>query len=646
MTRTPADHFPGVEPPTTQATAYDVVVVGARCAGASVATWLARAGRRVAVVDRATFPSDTLSTHVMFPDALALLDDLGALDRLRHGHRLVPSRYAWRVLGHEVAGSFTPVAGHDRCLSVRRVALDAVLVELAREAGAAMLLGRRVVDVVGAGRKDDPVRGVVLDDGRQLTAPIVLAADGRRSTVAARLGLARTGERRGEVGMLIGYWRGLPASDWCRFDMHPNSALMSTPCEDGLHMLVVAGPPEITRGAASEVESRYRTALHSFPAVLNPRLLERAELAFPVARAPETMMRGFFQDAAGPGWALLGDAGHFKHPTTGQGIGDALSQARYVADRLLSDGDLTGYQRWRDERSAEPYEFSFRAARLPEPRTASRFAGLAADPVASQQFLDTFTRRARVAEVFTPARSARWRAAAAYEDGLHRVAELGDDLVPEQWATRVPACPLWTVRDLVSHLAGVAADATEGRFYDGALDAWTDPALAQRREAWTARHVEARRADEPRLVLADFVRAGHRLVAALRRGDSRACDVPGWMVGAPAADLAAHVDDLREALGMAPDPEAPITRYGAASYRGWLRSRIERLGLAPLVLADGTQAWVLGGDGEPGAVLKADPHELWRAISGRRRLDDVGSWEWQGDPTPYLPILSPYPPPA
>src|SRR5215207_6524474 len=137
--------------------AYDAVIVGARCAGAPLATWLTRAGWRVAVVDRATFPSDTLSTHVIFPDGLALLDQLGALEPLGRRHRLVPARYSWRVLGHEVAGAFTPVGGHDRCLSVRRVTLDAVLLALAEEAGATVLLGHRVTALVGSGRTEDPV---------------------------------------------------------------------------------------------------------------------------------------------------------------------------------------------------------------------------------------------------------------------------------------------------------------------------------------------------------------------------------------------------------------------------------------------------------------------------------------------------------
>ena len=106
---------------------YDAVVVGARCAGSTLATMLARAGRRVLLVDRDRFPSDTVSTHMMFPDTLDRLDRLGVMRRLEADHRLAPVRYSWRVLGHEVAGSFTPVGGYERGTCVRRITLDAAV---------------------------------------------------------------------------------------------------------------------------------------------------------------------------------------------------------------------------------------------------------------------------------------------------------------------------------------------------------------------------------------------------------------------------------------------------------------------------------------------------------------------------------------
>jgi 2-polyprenyl-6-methoxyphenol hydroxylase-like FAD-dependent oxidoreductase len=123
------------------------------------------------------------------------------------------------------------------------------------------------------------------------------------------------------------------------------------------------------------------------------------------------MLRGFFRDATGPGWALVGDAGHFKHPATAQGISDAIEQALHVAAALTGpEEDLSGYEAWRDERAREHYEWSFDYSRLPRPDvTRPIFAGLAADPEAGQAFRDSFTRLTRPrTDVLTPQRLARW----------------------------------------------------------------------------------------------------------------------------------------------------------------------------------------------------------------------------------------------
>lgn len=629
----------------TQQEQYDAVVVGARCAGSSLALRLARSGWRVAVVDAARFPSDTVSTHVMFPDSLELLDRLGVLAVLEARHRLTPVRFSWRVLGQGVAGSFTPVGGRGRCLSVRRLALDAALVDTATEAGAVLHEGRRVVDVLGAGTPDDPARGVVLDDGTELLAPWVVGADGQRSTVARRLRLPTTEDRRGELAFLLAYWDGLPAADWCILDNHERSALMSVPVEDGLHLLSLAGQPELTRGGPAELAARYEAGLLGFPATLNPRLLAPARRVTPVVAVPETMMRGHARPASGPGWALVGDAGRLKHPSTAQGIGDALHQAEHVAEELLAGGDLSGFGAWRDARAAGHDAWSFQAARLPRPEDAGLYAGIAADPAARQGFLDTFTKGTRISDVVTPARMARWRLATAYDDGVQRLSRLLHEASPDRLARTVPACPAWTVRDLLAHLAGVAADAAVGGFFPGALDAWRDEELAARRERWTAGHVESRAGADADELLAAIRRDGERVVRSLRSGEGPAVRVSRWMVGAPVADLAAHLDDLGEALGTAPHRDALVTRTGFDLYRQWLGARLDLLGMPGLRLTDGSHEWVVGGRA-PGATVAGDRHELFRTIAGRRSADAVRALRWSGPVEKYLPLIAPYPLPA
>ncbi len=232
------------------------------------------------------------------------------------------------------------------------------------------------------GHAADPVRGVLLDDGRVLSARWVLAADGQRSTVAGRLAVERVQERRGDVAMLLGYWRGLPQSDWIRLDMRESNALMVTPCEDGLHLLTVAGDPSLPAVRAPTWRRVTTRCSHlpqrAEPAAAGPRAADR-----PCAGRARDHDAGLLPPRRGPGWALVGDAVHFKHPTTGQGIGDALAQAKYVADALAPAGTSTA-TRSGSRRSAEGYDFSFRVARLPGRTPNGLYAGLAADHDAGQ----------------------------------------------------------------------------------------------------------------------------------------------------------------------------------------------------------------------------------------------------------------------
>ncbi len=624
---------------------YDAIVVGARCAGATVATVLAGAGRRVLLVDRDTFPSDTVSTHQLFPDSLELLDRLGAGDRLRAAHRLRPVDYSWRVLGHAVAGTFTPIGGHDRTCSIRRVSLDAVLVDTATAAGAELRLGAQVEELIGAGTDDDPVRGVVLGGGERLPARWVIGADGRTSTVAHRLQLSSTEHRRGEMSMLFAYWEGLPDSAWCQIDVQESLALMSAPCEDGVHLLAINGPADLTRGSATGRQQKYLAALRRFPATLNPRLLEQGQQIAPVIAVPETMLRGFVRPASGPGWALVGDAGLFKHPVTANGIGDALAHGWYVGNALSRGDDLADYEAWRDERSAGHYDFSFETARFPAPGSAAVYQGLAEDPTARQEFLDLFAKRHRPADVLTANRLARWRAAGAYLQGVDAVSALVEGLDDEALEIVVPACPDWRIRDLLAHLVGVAEDSADGGYFAAAMDAWRTPAYAAAREVWTAGHVDRHRHRTRDDLVGRLSRYGSDWAGLLRRGAGLVGQAPPWLVAAPAADLSVHLVDLAEAIGQPAESGSAISRFGFAAYRQWLGQRLIHQQLPALLFRDGRHDWPVGR-GAPAGTVTAPADELFRMITGRRSRDEIRRYDWSVDPTPYLAVISPYPLPT
>ena len=392
---------------------YDAVVVGARCAGSPVAARLAEQGWKVLLVDREPPPANTLSTHVLFPNTLARLRELGALQRIEAEHRLNPIEYAVRILGSETAGTFSPVGGFDRGAAITRPVLDKALLEVAEAAGAETRFGARVTGLLGAGSDEDPVRGVVLDDGEEIGARWVLGADGRASTVAGLLGLEKERPLRGELAFMFGYWRGLPASDRFFIDVIEEGSLAWTPCEDDVSILILGIDPELTRGDAEQRGRRFLATVGRYD-WFDPAWFDAAEQIAPISVAPETMLRGFFRRPTGPGWALIGDACHFKNPSTAQGISDAIEQSLYVAGALSDGEDLSGYEAWRDERAREHYEWSFDFAKFPNPATSGPiFAGVAADPEAGQNLRDALSRQLRPREdVFTQERLERWFAAA------------------------------------------------------------------------------------------------------------------------------------------------------------------------------------------------------------------------------------------
>jgi 2-polyprenyl-6-methoxyphenol hydroxylase-like FAD-dependent oxidoreductase len=385
---------------------FDAVIVGARCAGATLALTLAQRGWNVVMVDRDTFPSETVSTHFLYPNTLARFERLGVLDTLRAEHDLPLLGYRIVGLGHETAGLFTPIDGFDRAAGPRRSVLDKAILDTALAGGAQGRFGERVVDLIGSGTEDDPVAGVVLASGERIRAPWVFGADGRASTVARRLGIRKERPLAGEVGFLFAYWDGIRNDGYGTLDLRADAGVSRWAVEDGLHLLVAAGGPEFTRGSSEERRRRYLGTLRRFPETIEPALLERARMVSDLTVAPESLMRGFFRTPTGPGWALVGDACHFKHPGTAQGIADAVEQAIYVAEALSGlRPSLDGYGQWRDERALEHYDWSFAWGRLPRPESEPLFKGWASDPEAGQNLRDSFSRRVQPSKVLATARS-------------------------------------------------------------------------------------------------------------------------------------------------------------------------------------------------------------------------------------------------
>jgi uncharacterized protein (TIGR03083 family) len=235
--------------------------------------------------------------------------------------------------------------------------------------------------------------------------------------------------------------------------------------------------------------------------------------------------------------------------------------------------------------------------------------------------------------------------AGAYADARRRLGELLAGLDEAALAAPVPACPAWAVRDVLAHLTGVAADAAGGTYFADAADAWSDPRLAAARDEWTAGQVRTRRGRPVEALVAEWAAWAATLEPMLAGTVAPPPGSPAWLRSAPVADLAVHLHDVRGALLRPGDRDVPATAIGLRIYARWLGQRLDRAGRPALRLRAGDQEWA-EGSGSPAAAVAADPFELFRALSGRRSLDQVRALAWVGDPEPYLDLFAPYPMPA
>ena len=228
--------------------------------------------------------------------------------------------------------------------------------------------------------------------------------------MAGKLGIEKERRQQGEIAFMWAYWTAIPDDGFGTTDIQEDAILVKWAAEDGVTLLVSTGPDEFTHGSKDERLRNYLDVLRRFPDSIPPGQLEGGEMISDLVVAPESLMRGYFRKPTGPGWALLGDASHFKHPGTAQGIGDAVEQAIYIADHLSSsDPGLEGYEDWHEERAGDHYDWSFSWGRFPRPDVTEKlFRGWASDPDAGQDLRDTYTRRVSPSKVMSEERLARW----------------------------------------------------------------------------------------------------------------------------------------------------------------------------------------------------------------------------------------------
>lgn len=350
---------------------YDVIVVGARCAGATTAMLLARAGHRVLLLDRAHFPSDTMSTHYVHQPAIARLQRWGLLDRLVATGCPPLTIARWNLCGVSLTGCAPAVDGVRAAFGPRRYVLDTMLVEAAAEAGAEVREGCNVTELIFEDGQVIGVRGHSDRNGDfSELARVVVGADGVGSTVAKLVGAQKYEEVDTLSCLYYTYWSGFDADYEVYVDKR--RAVGVVPTHDGLVMVGIQWPREEFDTVRRDIESAYLDALH----VAAPGLAERVRQGKREARFVGTgRLPNFYRQASGRGWALVGDAGYHKDPVGAYGISDAIAHAELLAARLdealraertLADA-LSAYAAERDEESMPRYHFNLEAAKFDPP---------------------------------------------------------------------------------------------------------------------------------------------------------------------------------------------------------------------------------------------------------------------------------------
>jgi flavin-dependent dehydrogenase len=388
---------------------FDVIVVGARCAGAPTAMLLARHGYRVLVVDRATFPSDTLSTLVIHAPGVAALRRWGLLSRLVATGCPPIDRYVFDFGRVVIDGTPRPCDDSSTAYAPRRTVLDALLVGAAREAGAVVREGFTVDAVVIEAGRAVGIRGHGGDGGTlEARARVVVGADGWNSVVAHAVDAPRYHAKPVLENAFYTFWHGLPLDAFTTF-IRGDRGIAAIPTNDDLTLVLAGCPFAEARAFRRDLETNYLATL-----ALVPDLAEPLRTETPVERIVGGGVPNFFRQPFGPGWALVGDAGYTKDPVTAQGITNAFESAEWCAGALHDvfsrgrdyDEAMGEYQQRRDTRALPLYEFTTQLATLepPPPEMQELFAAIAGDQAAMDDFVSVNAGTLSPAEFFDPAR--------------------------------------------------------------------------------------------------------------------------------------------------------------------------------------------------------------------------------------------------
>jgi 2-polyprenyl-6-methoxyphenol hydroxylase-like FAD-dependent oxidoreductase len=399
---------------------YDAIIVGARCAGSPTAMLLARKGYRVLLVDKATFPSDTISTHILWPHGVEVLERWGLASELEStGAPPICRRMSFDVGPFALRGTIPDANGGRGGFCPRRKALDTVLLNAAAASGAEVrpaftverLLfdGDTVVGIRGHQRQGAPV---------EERARIVIGADGIRSLVAQQVRAPEYDRRPIAACGYYSYFSDVPQDD-IELYVREHCAFGGAPTNDDLHLVMVNWPTRDFWAVRADVEGHVQRALAmapDFAARVNGG--KREETWYGTVGVPS-----YFRKPYGKGWALVGDASYNRDPITAQGMSDAFIEAEQLADAI--DAGFSGredpshaleaVERSRNDRVRAMCEFAYELAQLepPPPPMQELFAALRDNQEATNGFLSAITGAKPLGDFMSPENLTNVIAAAA-----------------------------------------------------------------------------------------------------------------------------------------------------------------------------------------------------------------------------------------
>ena len=399
---------------------YDAIVIGARCGGSPTAMLLARKGYRVLMVDRATFPSDTVSTHFVHAPGMAALERWGLRDALAASGCPPIRTYSFDFGPFTIAGSPRDVDGIDEGYCPRRPVLDTMFVHAAADAGAEVREGFTVDELLIEDGTVTGVRGKEAD-GSTVTehAKVVIGADGRNSSVAKAVQPEQYNEKPAVGPAFYSYWSGVGSSGF-EVAVRDRCGMAAFPTHDDLTLVIVGLPEEEFNAARGHVDDTFLRTVDLAPALGDRVRSGTREERFHAA----SDLAGYFRKPYGPGWALVGDAGYHLHPITAQGITDAFLDAERLTDALDAafaerstyDEAMAAYHSARDEHVMAMYEMTFDFAQVdqpPPPETQQLLGAISGNQQAMDDFVSVQAGTLPIPEFFNPENIGRIMAAQA-----------------------------------------------------------------------------------------------------------------------------------------------------------------------------------------------------------------------------------------